>query len=338
MKLTLRKILAAAVLAAFAIGMFLTLTQRQDYTAAPLKLRLSRHSGGRHRLIETGPAERNAGPLTLTEFFPALLTEMRDPYETMRKPDLRGVERRFALKGSPDNRDRLVLLFFLHDLFTSTGAADGRTGGLLGIPYYRHWTIPNPRHALVLHSGGELLTALKPPMTHARYDTFADLDRTPDIFLGDLARGRDTYRSPAGKTFATFGWCSEREMAFTALMTLYGYEAKLVQRGSHTWSEVRMTLTGKQGEPVFLTVTVDNTFDRIRFRRTPEPELPFGEWATRDIGPGNFVVWYNERARDPLLLATLNQTAVTTNAADGMDLKTRTALGLPSGTSREARR
>ncbi|MFH1843193.1 MAG: hypothetical protein ABIF77_08285 [bacterium] len=38
------------------------------------------------------------------------------------------------------------------------------------------------------------------------------------------------------RPFHTFSWCSEREMAFVALLTALGYRGKIEQAGIHTWS------------------------------------------------------------------------------------------------------
>lgn len=286
----------------------------ETYAAKPLKVRqLTPHAVPYQKGL---PFRTMNGTeqQTLETFFPELFATYQKPYLRLRNPDITGVIRQFRLDKGKETRYRIAFLFFLHDLFTGSGVRNGKTGGLLGIPYYKHWTIPNPRHALVRSSDGTPLTALKPPGTHSRYDTLADLDRTPDIYLGDLVRGPEQYRSPEGKTFSTFGWCSEREMAFTALLTLYGYEAKIIQRGSHTHTEVRLTLADPKGAPVPLIISVDNTFDKIRIQRDAAPEKAFEEWAFDDIGAGTFIIWYNERARDPLLLDTLRQMAVTPEA------------------------
>jgi hypothetical protein len=284
-----------------------------EYTAGTLKAR-------KNTLITWKTGDRSGSDLlTLPELFPSLYSRFKTPYQDIRRTDVKNIHRRFRLRGEASEKEQLYFLLFLHDLMTATGIRDGKTGGLLDIPYYRHWTIPNPRHTLVRNHDSQPLVLIDPPITHSGYDTFADLDRTPDIFLGDLLRDGALYRSPDGKTFSTFGWCSEREMAFTALLTLYGYDARIVQRGSHTWSEVRLTLTVRNGKPVTLIAVIDNTWDRVRFRRDTEPELPVDTWLDKDIGAGTFIVWYNDRAHDPLMLATLEQMAATPDVVAEME-------------------
>ena len=43
---------------------------------------------------------------------------------------------------------------------------------------------------------------------------------------------------PCAARCSTFGWCSEREMAFGALMAELGVSTKIKQEGIHVWSEM----------------------------------------------------------------------------------------------------
>ena len=67
-----------------------------------------------------------------------------------------------------------------------------------------------------------------------KYRSYDDIDRTPYLFLSDIVDKDLKYYSESCDTFSTFGWCSEREMAFVALITLLDFEAKVVSEGNHS--------------------------------------------------------------------------------------------------------
>lgn len=95
-------------------------------------------------------------------------------------------------------------------------------------------------------------------------------DRTPTIFYRDFV---DTvaYRGPHGQEFYTFGWCSEREMAFAAGAWLMGYEPVIIVRGGHAF-----TLVSIDG----VLHKVDNTYGKFEvwdygYVPVPETKLEF---------------------------------------------------------------
>lgn len=193
-----------------------------------------------------------------------------------------------------DNRNEYHMLRFFHELFTGLGATNYLKGGMLEIPYFWHWITPNPRHEIINLPDSTSLVELNPPEEFAKYKTFADIDRTPWLFLSDLVSSNPKYYHPQCGAFATFGWCSEREMAFTIIMSFYGYEGKIKQSGIHTWSEFWIELTGVDGVKISLTTIVDNTFDIIKWNLL-EPNIEKTDWMA-DIGQGEMIEWYNSIA------------------------------------------
>lgn len=102
--------------------------------------------------------------------------------------------------GIPDtvaaNRRALLPLLYRHGLLTTTEAVDCRTGGALGTSYLWHWVTPNPRHALRRLPDSAPLIRLPPPPGFAKYKSWADVDRLPALYLGDLAAERARYWHP----------------------------------------------------------------------------------------------------------------------------------------------
>ncbi|MES2617092.1 MAG: hypothetical protein V4613_04390 [Bacteroidota bacterium] len=171
----------------------------------------------------------------------------------------------------------------LHQLFTSETASNFSKGPILNIPYLWHWTKPNPRHSIYMAATGKLLKDLPPPAEFSKYKSYADIDRTPYFYLSDLVAERTKYRSSDFDTFATFGWCSEREMAFVALMQLLHFEGLVIVSGNHSWSEFNVSYRLTSGLSTNFTATVDNTFNRINY----DPHV------TKSIRSSN---WYNQTA------------------------------------------
>ncbi len=146
------------------------------------------------------------------------------------------------------NVEKYYTIKILHELFTSQTASDCSKGEILNIPYQWHWVQPNPRHEIYFASSKTLLKDTKPPNEFSKYNSYADIDRTPYLFLSDLVYPEFKYYSNSCDTFSTFGWCSEREMAFIALTTLLEYEGKVVAEGNHSWSEFVIPLKLNTGE------------------------------------------------------------------------------------------
>jgi len=192
-------------------------------------------------------------------------------------------------------REHVARINFLHKLFTSEDSVDAATGGWLNIPYFWHWVTPNRRHSITYTPTGKRLSKVSPPKRFGRYKSRADIDRIPSIYLADLVEDVPLYKYPGVGEFTTFGWCSEREMSFSALLTLLGYKAKIVQQGPHVWSEVLVDAHGRDGNKIKMIARVDNTYDTVEWLKL---ETSQEKWASR-IGSGESIRWYNKMATDP---------------------------------------
>lgn len=191
------------------------------------------------------------------------------------------------------NQARILQALFLHRLLTTSAPADGTRGGILESVYFWHWVTPNPRHQIRRLPDSVLLTRCKPHPQHRSYRSWADMDRTPDLFLADLVSDTPRYFHPDFGSFFTFGWCSEREMAFGLLLNRLGYTAKIKFQGNHVWTEVLV-----EGKAVDATtrrgvLRIDNTFDQIFAQPL---DRPVSAWLG-DIGPGKDVVGMNAKAK-----------------------------------------
>jgi len=135
------------------------------------------------------------------------------------------------------NAKRFYTISFLHKFFTCQNASNGSRGGIINIPYYWHWVTPNPRYEIFLNNSNKKLSEVRPPEEFSKYKSFADIDRTPYLFLSELFLDSPKYYSSLCDTFSTFGWCSEREMAFVSLLDILGYKGKVIAENNHSWSE-----------------------------------------------------------------------------------------------------
>ncbi|MEM7657839.1 MAG: hypothetical protein AAF399_17065 [Bacteroidota bacterium] len=180
-------------------------------------------------------------------------------------------------KQSAENLNTYLEITFFHQLFTSKSARNGIKGGILQIPYLWHWVTPNPRHEIIYLPLQEPLKDQQPTKRFSRYQSMADVDRTPSLFLQDLISVEPPYSHPACGEFYSFGWCSEREMAFVQLMSNYGYLGKVVTSGNHSWTSLLVSMKEQDGQEVQMEVRVDNTFDQLYWNRAPEG-LSTEEW------------------------------------------------------------
>ena len=158
----------------------------------------------------------------------------------------------------------------------------------------------------------------------AKYRTYADVDRTPALFLSDLVSASARYRHEDCGEFFTFGWCSEREMAFLALMTCLGYEGRVSQEGIHSWSELWCSLAGEDGTPVEVVAAIDNTYGTLEWTRAPEG-ISRRQWLEDAIQDEN-QRWYNATARSASQQAQLRQAAVPRAAAERIKEQVRAWL------------
>lgn len=192
------------------------------------------------------------------------------------------------------NKGLFFKLLILHKLFTSQGAYNGAQGEILNIPYFWHWVTPNPRHSIQSLQHGIPLNKVKPPRAFGRYNSFADIDRTPALFLREWFSPSPLYSTLQNDTFNTFGWCSEREMSFVCLLEIMGLKGKVVAKGNHSWTELLVNIVDNKGEAKVLIATVDNTFDEMSFEE--KEDLDTTKWYA-DVGEHRLQKWYNQKAR-----------------------------------------
>jgi len=242
-------------------------------------------------------------------FFDELFVEYKAEYSSLRESEFSTFCSSFGLDSSDaTNQHTFFRIHFLHDLLTTVSASDCARGGFLQIPYFWHWIEPNPRHAIIWLPDSLQLSTLKPPSTYNRYATRADIDRVPALFLGDLVAEAPRYSHPECGIFYSFGWCSEREMSFTALITSWGYNGKIWQAGIHTHSIVWCEFKRPDEMSIVLAANVDNTFDSLTWEAVPE-STELSRWL-QNIGTGAQIAWYNQKARSPGQIEALKNTLV----------------------------
>lgn len=183
-------------------------------------------------------------------------------------------------------------LFIMHQLFTSSGARDGSTGMILNIPYFWHWIEPNPRYSIKYLPDNKNLNEITPPKGFGNYQTYADIDRTPYLYLSELVSESPKYFEEYCDTFSTFGWCSEREMAFVCLAEILGYKGKVVAENNHSWSEFLLDFQMQSGNTETFLVTIDNTFDMINMEKASEQTI----LSWNNESDNKMEKWYNSKA------------------------------------------
>lgn len=191
------------------------------------------------------------------------------------------------------NNEKYFTIKILHELFTSKTASNCSRGDILNIPYHWHWIEPNPRHEIFFVSNDLLLINTDPPRQFSKYNSFADIDRTPYLYLSDLVHPTPKYYSASCDTFSTFGWCSEREMAFVCLLELLGYSGEVVAEGNHSWSEFIIPMVSVSDSTVQFKVTVDNTFNSVYWEETDSSFI--NKWKTENWN-SSLEKWYNQKA------------------------------------------
>jgi hypothetical protein len=191
------------------------------------------------------------------------------------------------------NLKKFYTLGIIHKLFTSKSAKNGSRGDILNIPYFWHWVTPNPRYEIAFTKDKKLLKNSLPPKEFAKYNSFADIDRTPYLFLSELLLEKPKYYTEAEGEFSTFGWCSEREMAFVCLLETLGFNGKVMTNANHSWSEFIISLSSKTNSSATIRVKVDNTFDHLTFEKITGEELSL--WK-KNVGNATLAKWYNVKA------------------------------------------
>lgn len=161
-------------------------------------------------------------------------------------------------------------VYLLHKMLTTDGTTQFHTeSNALGIPYVNNYGTVNVRSE-INKNGIPIATIEYPP-----YKSLADADRTPVLFYSDLV-DPVPYNHPSCGDFYTFGWCSEREMAFASASRVLGMKPRIIVQGSHTFTLV----------PVGRTVyQVDNTFGKMTIWPNIIP-----------ASNGRLEDWYNRQA------------------------------------------
>lgn len=201
-------------------------------------------------------------------------------------------------------RSKLIKYYFWHKLFTASSCVDGNNSGIWKIPYFWNWTEPNRRLEIVTIPDSTQLSQIDPPVEFNLYKSFAYIDRTPLLFLGDLFCNEIEYYHSLCGSFRSFGWCSEREMAFNAILELDGAICKIYANGNHSWTEIYLKTT----EDSLLQVKIDNTFDSFSVSFNEE-EINRSLWL-KNIGNNPLSGWYNKKAKDKTMLSNLKQMKV----------------------------
>ncbi len=231
----------------------------------------------------------------LPDFLRDTLKTHLPEYEALVADEYQSMRQQFGIKTTRERlRQAFTELRFLHDLFTGSSSANGATGGILGIPYFWHWVTPNPRHMIVYLPESKLLSQVPPPKGFERYKSYADVDRVPSVYLKNLVSPKELFSHPLVGSFTTFGWCSEREMAFCGLLTTLGYTCKIKQQGIHTWTEILVPFQ-MENHTKNIIYLVDNTFDTFEWE---ELNIPQKLWR-EDFGKGAQVNWYNTTSQAP---------------------------------------
>lgn len=216
------------------------------------------------------------------------------------------------------NRYNFVALSLIHELLSSRSASNCSKGEILDIPYYWHWVKPNPRHEIRFVSDGKLLSESKPPSGFGKYRSYADIDRTPYLFISDMLSGDKKYYSDNCDTFSGFGWCSEREMASVALLNILGIKGKVVAENNHSWSEYIVEMKMNNGKYAAFRVKVDNTFYAITWFPISNDEIKI--W-TADLGRSALAKWYNSKANSATELEKIRKIIV--SSATSADIERR---------------
>jgi hypothetical protein len=269
--------------------------------------------GNKHQLSNQYKVKRyQYKALSINEFFKALTkNHLTDFYQINKVNYNQFCKTHQLLADDSLNIEKYFTIKILHDLFTSQTASNCSKGEILNIPYQWHWVSPNPRHAIYFLDTKQLLSKTKPPLEFNKYNSYADIDRTPYLFLSDLVNETPKYYSASCDTFSTFGWCSEREMAFVALTKLVNYEGKVVAEGNHSWSEFVIKLKKTNGEFQNFKFIIDNTFNSFECQLIKNEEI--AGWKL-SLGNSSLAGWYNKKAKSSIELQKVSEYKVSQKA------------------------
>lgn len=210
-----------------------------------------------------------------------------------------------------ENVNKFVTLNMLHKLVTCKSAENGSVGAIWKIPYFWHYVEPNPRHKIKLISNGKKLSETKPPKEFSRYQSYADIDRTPYLYWSDFLTETPKYETADQGKFYSFGWCSEREMAFVSLLRILNFNANIITMGNHSTTEVFTYFIGLEKQSILFKVNVDNTFDRIDWVEL-EPDKKMNP------SPND---WYNRKAKSRTELNRLRNLLISPKCSNRVSMQ-----------------
>ena len=213
--------------------------------------------------------------------------------------------------GDTINKHTVGELLFYHALFTANDAVDCTRGGILETVYFWHWVKPNPRHRILRLPDSTPLAGLKPPKGYETYRSFADIDRLPSLYLADAFSESPAYFHPDCGPMHTFGWCSEREMAFGALLTALGFDCAIKQSGIHVWSEVLLELNSASKQKKRVILKLDNTFNTVGWEQL---KTTVEKWRST-VGTGSMPIWYNRTSKSARELKAVKEIFVNDTTA-----------------------
>jgi len=231
---------------------------------------------------------------TIPAFFEAIIKEHFKEIKTLDS----SLYKQFCASNELDSKNskneyRYYTLSFLHKFFTCQNASNGSRGEIINIPYYWHWVSPNPRYNIYFNKSNKKLNEIKPSKEFSKYKSVADIDRTPYLFLSDIFVDDPKYYSSLSDTFSTFGWCSEREMAFVSLLDILGYDGKVIAENNHSWSEFIIPMIVNENQSKEFKVKVDNTFDEMDWENVLPADII--SWKKYQ-GKSKLANWYNLKA------------------------------------------
>jgi len=247
--------------------------------------------------------------------FPSFMKQLYEnhygDYHVSSKPDFINLCNRYELDSTNEqNQHTFYAINFYHQLFTGDGSFDGSSeGGILKIPYFWNWVEPNRRDSIMYLPTNEYLSEITPPKRFSRYNSFADIDRIPSLYIQDLLTSKPSYHHEYCGDFYTFGWCSEREMTFVLLMELLlDIPSVVIVEGAHSWTEMDLKFVGLAQDYKEVRVKVDNTYDDIEFGVEPS----IGDQT-------NDVIWYNYITHSEEELESVKQMIVSEIVAERID-------------------
>jgi len=223
-------------------------------------------------------------------------------------------ERYGSISDNEHNIRNYHFLKFLHELFTNSSASNFNTSGILKIPYFWHWGLPQDweyldRHDIILNSKSEKLINVQPlqsPKVYRNYKSYSYMDRRPELFLSDLFSVNPKYSHSDIGNFYSFGWCSEKEPAFSSTLSLLDYEVKVYTSGIHSISKVLTTFIDAEFDTLVFDISIDNTFDNFSIDIT---KVVYEEWKM-DIGESRDSKKYDGWITDDIRSISVNENAI----------------------------